>query len=507
MEKSKIKWLWIIGAVFVAMQYFICFNVYLMGDDYMYGTFGHEGIISPILSYYQTGNGRWLINILDSFQLLFDRYLYLIITPWLLLLLGILIYRFICILTSKDEKLLFAIVVGLLALIDIQMTCETTYWITGAMNYLVPAILFVAGLIATLKLRKEELAKKNTIIYSILCVFSCLTMEQFGLMAIGWMLMVWGYDCIKNKKVNKRNLIIFGVSFLALFTIIFAPGNFVRVGDATEKGTSIFIKIIDLIYYDYYSKVSSTFLFIMAAICSVRFYKVKKRIMALLSALNAVILLIFFDYGLLNASFPLVVISILISLITIIPIVFSVFKKISIPHLMALAIVGSGSQLMLLATQLWGYRTSLSCIIIYIIGVLSILSDDLSPKNIGITVSLLCIAVNPYLSIVGVIICGFFIFSKKPSTLVVTSLMILVIIIVGLSDEVIGYQENRDVHVGNIESAISANSDKDTTKITIQAYDDERYGWTSPPLSEFHEQYFRSYYRLPENVIIEYERD
>ena len=33
----------------------------------------------------------------------------------------------------------------MLSLIDVQMTCETTYWITGSMNYLVPSMLLIAA--------------------------------------------------------------------------------------------------------------------------------------------------------------------------------------------------------------------------------------------------------------------------------------------------------------------------------------------------------------------------
>ena len=100
-------------------------------------------------------------------------------------------------------------------------------------------------------------------------------------MAIGWMFLIWGYDCIKYKKVNKRNLVVFIVALVALSSILFAPGNFVRVDDAAEKGTSLFIKIIDLIYYDYYSKVSASFVFILAAFCAIRFFRSKKKFLSI----------------------------------------------------------------------------------------------------------------------------------------------------------------------------------------------------------------------------------
>ena len=474
----------------------------MMGDDYMYGTFGHMGIIQPVFSYYFTGNGRWLINILDSLWLLLDRYLYVVLMPWLLLLFCILIYRFIRVLTNKDHIEIFAFALGLLSIIDVLMTCETTYWITGSMNYLIPALFLIACMTSTLKLRSNKLNKKEVIVNGILCVLSCLTMEQYGLMAIGWMLLIWGYDYIKYRKVNKRNLVIFMISLVALSSIIFAPGNIVRVDDAVEKGTSLFIKVIDLIYYDYYSKVSASFVFVLSALCALRFFRFGKKVLSMLSALNGVILLICFDYGLVTTSFLFVIISILLSLVTIIPTLISSFKKVGMVPLLSLAIIGGGSQLMLLASQLWGFRTSMSWILIYIICILVILNNDYSTEKTGIYSCILCMAVNPYLGIVGIAI-SIILTLRKRSMKAVECLLLLVAIIAGLGDEVLGYYENRDIHTNNIKMVEYANKN-DISTITILPYDDQQYGWTSPPLSEFHEKYFRSYYGIPDDVSIGY---
>lgn len=504
MKKRIPKWTWLICIVFVVMQYLICSNVYMMGDDYMYGTFGHEGVFSPVFSYYFTGNGRWLINIFDSLQLVFDRYLYLILTPWLILLLGYLIYRLIALLTNKDIPSLFAYAVGLLSVIDIQMTCETTYWITGAMNYLIPCVFLVASMISTLKLRDKELKTSEAVLSGFLCILCCLTMEQYGLMAIGWMLLIWGYDSIKDKKINKRNLVVFILAIAALSSIIFAPSNFVRVNDAAKEGNSLFIKVIDLIYYDYSSKVSATFVYILSAFCALRFFRAGKRLLSILSLLNALLLLIFFDYGVIKISFYFAIISILLSFATIIPALISAFKKNGLIYLGSLAIIGGGSQLMLLASELWGFRTSMSWILIYIICILVLLADEYSLKRLGIYSCILCMAINPYLGIIGLTV-GIFLLRDKTILKFAPCLILLFGVIAGLMDEVIGYNENRDIHTENIKSAEYANDQDDVSVITILPYDDEQYGWTSPPLSGFHERYFRSYYNIPESVMIEYE--
>ena len=294
----------------------------------------------------------------------------------------------------------------------------------------------------------------------------------------------------------------FMISLVALSSIIFAPGNIVRVDDAVEKGTSLFIKVIDLIYYDYYSKVSASFVFVLSALCALRFFRFGKKVLSMLSALNGVILLICFDYGLVTTSFLFVIISILLSLVTIIPTLISSFKKVGMVPLLSLAIIGGGSQLMLLASQLWGFRTSMSWILIYIICILVILNNDYSTEKTGIYSCILCMAVNPYLGIVGIAI-SIILTLRKRSMKAVECLLLLVAIIAGLGDEVLGYYENRDIHTNNIKMVEYANKN-DISTITILPYDDQQYGWTSPPLSEFHEKYFRSYYGIPDDVSIGY---
>ena len=90
------------------MQYLICLDIYLMGDDYMYGTYAHQGVFPSVFSYYFTGNGRWLVNILDCLCLYFDRILYVIFNPWLLLLLGFMLYRLISLLSGEKSPVVMA---------------------------------------------------------------------------------------------------------------------------------------------------------------------------------------------------------------------------------------------------------------------------------------------------------------------------------------------------------------------------------------------------------------
>lgn len=76
---------WIEAGLFIFLLYAIHFCVYLNGDDFMYATFGKQGILENVWNYYHTGNGRFWINILDSALLVFDRYLFIFLNPLLIL--------------------------------------------------------------------------------------------------------------------------------------------------------------------------------------------------------------------------------------------------------------------------------------------------------------------------------------------------------------------------------------------------------------------------------------
>ena len=499
------KWIWIICSVFIVMQYLICLNVYVMGDDYMYGTFSHSGIITSVFSYYYTGNGRWFINIIDSLCLLFDRYCFILICPWLLFLLGILMYRLVSEITGKKDSVILAASLILISAINVLMGCEVFYWITGSINYLIPALFLLGSMAAVVRMRMENQSKKDIAVCSLICIVSCMTMEQYALMSIGWMFLIWSYDCIKTKRINKTKVIVFLLCTISLATVLFAPANSIRVADAAEKETALFTKVVDLIYYDYYSTVSATFVFIFTSFCSYRLFCERKKLSAIITGTNAIIVLFVFIYPVFSIrgaiQLAIAFVSMLLSVSAVVSYLFIRKDKTDGLYTISLLIIGIGSQIMLLMTDLWGFRTSLCWIIIYIVIILTIIAENADAINYAVFSCIMCMAVNPYLGILAVMVTGFIIYRKKTLRYAAVILSVLTIII-GLSDEVKGYMRNGQIHRENILSAETADQNG---IIIIHSYDDMQYGWSSPPFSDFHERYFRNYYRIPDNTSIIYE--
>ncbi len=494
------KWIWLLSAMFLVMQVLICRNVFPMGDDFMYGSFGREGVFAPVFSYYLVGNGRWFINILDSAQLLWGHVPYLILTPWLLLLLGFLLYRLVCRMTDTRKPELFAFSLGLIALIDVQMSRESSYWITGAMNYLIPALFLLAAMIAALRLREEGLSRKQTLGWGTLCVLSCLTMEQYGLMAFGWMLLLWGAECRRRKAVPGRFLVILLLSALALASLLFAPGNFIRIDSAVGCEIPLIFKVNDLICYDYYSMVSTAFLVVLAGLCALRFLRERKWIPAALSAANALLLLAFRN-AFLHARFAFVCLSLLVFFLTVVPALIAIFRRYGTMYLVTLAVIGLGSQLMLLATELWGFRTSFCWVLILILFILVWLSQLPAQEEKMEAAGLLCLAMHPLLGLFALALCCLCRLRKRGAAAAL-AILLLAAVPLGLLDEVLGYQANRDVQLEIRQKAEDAAENGAVSEIVLRPYDEFLYGWNSPPFSEFHQRYYKSYYGVPEAVDI-----
>ncbi|MBR6951278.1 MAG: hypothetical protein IKH56_06075 [Oscillospiraceae bacterium] len=478
-----------------------------MGDDYMYGTFGQQGILKSVFSYYFTGNGRWFINIIDSFLLRFDRYIFIFILPLLTILLAYLLWKLVSEITQEKNNYVYIASLVLVSLISIQMTCETTYWFTGAMNYLIPMVVLLAALVSVLKLNDQTLSTHKKLLYSCICFLSCLTMEQYCLMSFGWMVLIWGYQWIKTKHISIWNMSVLVFSVFALASVLLAPGNFVRVSNAVDHDFEygVIQKAIDLVYYDFYSPVPSVFIFILNAAYAFFTIKEHKYFQSVLSFVSAITILLVFRYSLFTVRWYLILFTVIITLVSGSSIIIRLLKTYKFIFLISLFIVCAGSQMMLLLTTPSGFRTSCSWIVLYIILILIMLTHNIKePKLFPLFISICCLSISPYLGIVALLFVGVIIIIKRPLPAISVA-MAIITIICSLSDEVIGYYKNRNIHINNAVSAISAGALPSDSTIEVLSYCEPQYGWNNPPLSDFHERYFRAYYGIPDSIKIQYE--
>lgn len=214
----------------------------------MYGTFEKQGILKNVFSYYNTGNGRWLINIIDSFILRYDRYLFIIINPLIICLTILLISKIATKLGNKNCNVL-KISALLFSSLNILMTRESVFWITESMNYLFPACLFLLSYYLFLDIKDGN--KKYLNVFPVLTFITGASVEQFGLMLVGILTIEYLYKIIKHEKIDKVEIIAYITGVIGLLTVVLDPGNYVRVDVAAQEKNSLLIGIMDLIYNNF----------------------------------------------------------------------------------------------------------------------------------------------------------------------------------------------------------------------------------------------------------------
>lgn len=484
-------------AVFLALLYGIAASVYLNGDDFMYGAFAHTGLLANVADYYFTGNGRFWINILDSALLWFDRYAFILVLPWIVLAFVVLLAKVTQRLMAgqsdrqKEQELIRTGMV-LFACLDVMCLRETVFWITGMMNYLFPAVVFLLGYLLFLKSRNGELKGIGLMLYYGLCLLASSSVEQFALMFVGMMTLHHGWDLLHKKKIPVREWAAYALSLLGLAALLLAPGNFARVDEQGAAMPSLIDNAWTLVSQNTISFVAVPYLLMLSLIPAFRNENRKSPAMAV----NLVVLAGCLVSPLLDkAIFDMVLIALLGWQIMVM-----LIRERFGPGVWFMIFVGLGSQGMLLISAIWGFRCMLSMYMVYMLLICCALYHADGARYQILAAGLL-MSVHPALALA---FCALLLFSRDgwkslPDRLLpaaICCLTVLALAVVGL-----GYAGNAPVHRENLRN--TADMQDDT--IIIRELPDDTYSWYSVPIGEFHEEYYRILHEIPQTVEIVYE--
>ena len=490
-------------SVFLILLYLVNACVFLNGDDFMYGTFAHDGILKNIWHYYLTGNGRFWINILDSALLWFDRYLFILVNP-------LLIFAFIKLMAKNvqwilngcsdpaSEQVFTRWGMVLFACLDVMCLREAAFWITGMMNYLFPSVMFLWGLLLFQQARGGLISGKRGVLFCAVSFLTASSVEQFALMFVGMMTLILGIDLIPKKGVSRLCVTAYVLALVGLTVLLLAPGNFVRVEFQNETMPSFFDNFWTLLYQNTVSPVALPYL-LMLSLCAVTLFMQKSRSVFIRMICCSIPVL-----TVLISSLPqfqkaiLLMIPIAIFCVTTVLLVLSPCSQ--RPFLISLLFVGAGSQIMLLISAVWGFRCMFSLYLVYMLLILCTLAR-FSPEQCrfilcsGLLISLHPVVLLVYWLIHVVLALKKVSFPHSAETLVlqIGSCIALLILFAGYGSNVPVMLENQH------ESKFPG-----TSTILLKEPPAPNYSWYRLPLGDFHEPYYRQYYRLPDTFDIQY---
>lgn len=219
--------------------------VILYGDDYQYST-AIKGSLHDFLNFhvnhYLRGNGRALIHVaitlcLGDCGVAFWK----ILNP---IILGLTVL-FAAKTFSDNENFGTVLITMCIVLLGLgrKYTAHSIYTLTPVFNYVYPFI-FMFPLVFYSKqtyLSEDKQAERKTFL-PLLGFFAGASMEQTGIMAIGYIVMLVFEKLVMERKLPKRNLwITLFATLIGYLTVMLAPGNFVRMETSTRPFTENFI--------------------------------------------------------------------------------------------------------------------------------------------------------------------------------------------------------------------------------------------------------------------------
>lgn len=504
---KKQKWSYYLEAtIYIIFLYIINACVFLNCDDFMYGAFSKGSILQNVSSYYVTGNGRFWINILDSILLSFDRYLFIVINPLITMLFLILLAKNVQWITEKKadhrkEWKYFRYSMVLFACLDVMCLRETVFWITGMMNYLFPAMLFLLAMWMFQQAHQSNgAATPKRIVYWIICFLAGSSVEQYALMFIGIMTLILVCDFFRRRKVSSCLIVGYIIALTGLATLILAPGNFVRVNTQNKLMPPFIDNLWTLIYQNTMSPVAFPYL-LMLSLCVSGY--IRENSQSKIIRMNSMVVpaLMLAIRCIPEIEKMILIVCLLASIIVQLTYVF-VFQKYSgKKEILALIFVGLGSQLMLLISAIWGFRCMFAMYVVYMLLILYYLPQLDTEERLFV----LCSGIIGHLCPIALALLWILrILLKNKKKIMISGYNILVhtSVIAALLILFLGYARNVPVHLQNLKQTTE---NSDSGELHLEALPDETYSWYFIPMGEFHEEYYKIYHTISDSVEIIYE--
>ena len=220
--------------LFFVLTLIICLLAPLTCDDWgnsvIYSNLNIIDYFKESIDMYFTWEGRFvsriLICILTPLKLLWS-----IITPFMLTLIY---YIGLKLLGEKGKEVSKNLLFIALLLININMFSQSYIWIAGSITYLYPTALSFLYFYYLYKKNGESFSILETIILVLGCITIPMFVENIGCSFVLGNIIFLIYDTYKNKRIDKKLLIFSIISIVSIFVMLISPGSKLRTNVNTE---------------------------------------------------------------------------------------------------------------------------------------------------------------------------------------------------------------------------------------------------------------------------------
>ena len=478
--------------------------IYLMGDDFYYGSFASGGLgdfIEMHAQHYLRVNGRALVHFIVSALLVFGVYLWRVINPAVILLTLYFIYK----IAFKNQKKRgespesLIIIILLFFLFGADVLRQGVYWLDGSVNYLYPMLMVFLSY--DLYINPPA---KTRLRYAVFFI-SGATTEQAGLILFG-LFFIDALHCglILKTKINKSKIFALLFVLSGYLTVILAPGTFERLkihGTPFNPG-ALAGSVMYIANLTFFNGAVIYIHVILLLVCFFYLYKRGRVLDKIFGALCPVLVLFYIiasNAGISRIDIKYTAVFIIFYVFILLYAYINMFldDKTDITDL-SFIITAFGAQLMLAASGVFGERTLLSSVLCLIVPAIRGLAGYKNRHILFIfAAAAFFLPATIYKTLIFVPFAVFKII-KPQVRLDILPLLVLGALI--FAQTTAGYCRNSAVHEHNISAAKNYS---DGIIILKKAGED----YCVSPLHEspYHLHRFRIYYNIPPDVIIFFE--
>ena len=300
-------------ALLLGLLFVISFNLPLTGDDFSYSMNRATGlhlnsvgdVVESVFYEYQHWMGR--IACFFFAQLAYfspKQILFRLTYPFVQILILVEIFYLITKQKLQDKNcLLFIVEIFLYFVVTRKIANQTYFWIIGYYTYILPLVFILPALTSCVDVLLNRKINIDKITF-ILTFIGCLFIEHYTLVVLGFLFVAILIIYLKTKKIDKRFLLLFIISFVALLILLLCPGirNRPLNSSFTSRRELLYFGYTRFIY-TFYALNQNIFLF-LSIILIITFYKKKGLynyiLIVLLIPIVLIAIILLFDLPLLS---------------------------------------------------------------------------------------------------------------------------------------------------------------------------------------------------------------